>query len=152
MKKSKITCLLLLAFIMTSLFYSTDASASTKHNTTKLISTAKSNIGVPYIYGGMSRRGFDCSGFVKYTYTKNGVTLPRTASSMYSKLHKKVKKNQLKKGDLVFFNTSGRGVSHVGIYIGSNKFIHSMTGIGVTITNINDRWYWGNKYIGAKRV
>ena len=63
-----------------------------------------------------------------------------------------VDKSDLAVGDLVFFNTSGRGVSHVGIYIGESKFIHSMTGTGVTITDINDKWYWGSRYVGAKRV
>jgi len=65
---------------------------------------------------------------------------------------KAIKKGDLKAGDLVFFNTSGKGISHVGIYIGGSKFIHSMTGKGVTITDINDKWYWGSRYVGAKRV
>lgn len=63
-----------------------------------------------------------------------------------------VKKSDLKTGDLVFFNTAGNRVSHVGIYVGSNRFIHSSTSKGVMISSVNDRAYWGKRYLGAKRV
>jgi cell wall-associated NlpC family hydrolase len=117
----------------------------------QLQTTAKQFIGVKYSYGGTTTAGFDCSGYVRHVYNKVGVSLPRTSKSMYG-TGSAVKKSNLKAGDLVFFNTSGKGISHVGIYIGSNKFIHSMTGKGVTITDINDKWYWGSRYVGAKRV
>lgn len=117
----------------------------------ELQETAKQYLGVPYRYGGTSTSGFDCSGFVSTVYKNLGVNLPRTSSSMYN-VGDKVAKEDLQPGDLVFFNTSGRGISHVGIYYGDGKFIHSQTGQGVSITDINDKWYWGSRYVGAKRV
>ncbi|RUL54165.1 MULTISPECIES: C40 family peptidase [Lysinibacillus] len=117
----------------------------------ELQETAKQYLGVPYRYGGTSTSGFDCSGFVLTVYKGLGVNLPRTSSSMYN-VGDKVAKEDLQPGDLVFFNTSGRGISHVGIYYGNGKFIHSQTGQGVSITDINDKWYWGDRYVGAKRV
>ncbi|MGM9951530.1 MAG: C40 family peptidase [Lysinibacillus sp.] len=117
----------------------------------QLQTTAKKFLGVKYSYGGTSTAGFDCSGYVRHVYSQIGVSLPRTSKSMYG-TGSAVNKGDLKAGDLVFFNTSGKGVSHVGIYIGDNKFIHSMTSKGVTITDINDKWYWGSRYVGAKRV
>ena len=116
-----------------------------------LTTTSKEFIGVKYRYGGTSTAGFDCSGYVRHVFSQLGVSLPRSSASMYG-TGTAVSKSDLAVGDLVFFNTSGRGVSHVGIYIGGSKFIHSMTGTGVTITDINDKWYWGSRYVGAKRV
>ena len=86
-----------------------------------------------------------------YVYKKVGVKLPRTSAGMYATGTSVSKKNLLA-GDLVFFNTSGKGVSHAGIYIGNGKFIHSSSSKGVSIAKINDPYYWGSKYIGAKRV
>lgn len=116
----------------------------------KLNSAIKPVIGVSYKSGGTTAKGFDCSGFTSYVFKKLGLTLPRSSVSQY-KVGTAVPKSQLKAGDLVFFNTSGRGVSHVGIYIGGGKFAHSSSSRGVTITAINSS-YFGKRYIGAKRV
>lgn len=118
----------------------------------KAIETAKHNLGSRYIWGGTSpSTGFDCSGLVGYSYKQAGKSLPRTASDMY-RTGKAVSKNQLEKGDLVFFTTYGSGATHVGIYIGGNQFIHSQNSYGVSITSLSDPYYWGSRYYGAKRV
>lgn len=115
----------------------------------KIVTTAKKYIGVPYVWGGTSPKGFDCSGYIQYVFNKNGVTLPRTASQQY-KVGYKVSKSNLQPGDLVFFNTSG-GISHVGMYIGNGQFIHSGTTSGVAIADLYIP-YWTSRYIGARRV
>lgn len=140
--------------LVSVLFLSTfaqEAEAASSITSEQLLVQAKKYIGVDYRYGGKSTAGFDCSGFVGYVYQQFGVSLPRSSSSMYG-VGKAVSKANLEVGDLVFFNTSGGGISHVGIYIGSGKFIHSETGTGVTIDSINDKYYWANTYVGAKRV
>ncbi|MCM3743943.1 NlpC/P60 family protein [Sporosarcina luteola] len=124
------------------------ASASTSNS---LVSTAKAYMGTPYKYAGTTTSGFDCSGYTQYVFNKEGVSIPRTTSQQYS-TGKSVAKADLQSGDLVFFNTSGAGVSHVGIYIGSSNFIHASTSRGVMISSINDPAYWGKRYIGARRV
>lgn len=125
------------------------AEASSKSN--PVSKTATSLIGVKYVYGGTTTSGFDCSGFIGYVFGKNGVKLPRTSSGMYS-AGNAVSKANLITGDLVFFNTSGRGVSHVGIYIGDGKFAHASTSRGVRVDKLNDPYYWGKRYVGAKRI
>ncbi|KQL37558.1 hydrolase [Psychrobacillus sp. FJAT-21963] len=127
----------------------TEAASSVA--STQIVSSAKSLIGIKYRYGGTTKAGFDCSGFIGFVYKQQGVKLPRTAAGMYS-TGKAVKKANLAVGDLVFFNTTGKGVSHAGIYIGSGKFIHASSSKGVRIDKINDPYYWGKKYVGAKKV
>lgn len=132
---------------------SASALSGTSSGTTtaqKIITTAKKYIGVPYKWGGTSPSGFDCSGFVQYVFKAHGITLPRTSQQQY-KVGTAVSKANLKPGDLVFFNTSGSGVSHLGIYIGDNQFIHASTSKGVTITSLSNS-YWSARYIGARRV
>ena len=131
--------------------FANHADAASGIKSTQVISAAKKVMGTKYVYGGTTTKGFDCSGFVGYVYKKVGVKLPRTTKAMYS-TGKKVSKKNLKAGDVVFFNTSGKGVSHAGIYIGKGKFVHSSSSKGVSVAKINDPYYWGSKYIGAKRV
>jgi peptidoglycan endopeptidase LytE len=113
-----------------------------------MIAYAEKYIGVPYVWGGTSPDGFDCSGFVQYVFNHFGVQLPRTASDMYSA---GTPVSSLQPGDLVFFSTYAPGASHVGIYIGNNEFISATSSHGVKICNLNDPYYWGPRYIGARR-
>jgi len=139
---------LIMASLIISTAVPTEASAST---VTSLISSAKTYIGTPYRYGGTTTAGFDCSAYVQRVFKDNGISVPRDTRSQYA-TGTPVSKSNLQTGDLVFFNTSGRGVSHVGIYVGASNFIHTSTSKGVMISSINDPYYWGSRYIGARRV
>jgi hypothetical protein len=116
----------------------------------EIIKMAKSFQGVPYVWGGVSPSGFDCSGFTHYVLLKNGITIPRTASQQYY-AGTWVQRKNLLPGDLVFFTTYKPGPSHVGFYLGSNKFIHASSSKGVTISDLSSSYY-AQRYIGAKRV
>jgi cell wall-associated NlpC family hydrolase len=105
-------------------------------------------IGTPYVFGGTSPSGFDCSGYVQHVFAMLGIALPRTADAQYYAGHPAT--GGMVPGDLVFFQTYLPGPSHVGIYLGSGRFI-SASGHGVRISSLRDR-YWGTRYIGAKRV
>lgn len=115
-----------------------------------IVNTAKKYLGVPYVWGGTSPRGFDCSGLVQYVCKQNGISLSRTAAEQ-SKNGKYVSRENLQPGDLVFF-ASGSRISHVGIYIGNGNMIHSpQTGDVVKISSINTS-YRQRTYAGACRV
>ena len=126
-----------------------DIDANYKGNS-KIVKTAKEYLNTPYVFGGATPKGFDCSGFVMYIFQKNNIILPRTADTQY-KAGQKVDKSQLKEGDLVFFTTYEPGASHVGIYYGNNKFIHASTSKGVIVTDLNGP-YWKERYLGARRI
>ncbi|MEA2509183.1 MAG: murein DD-endopeptidase / murein LD-carboxypeptidase [Actinomycetota bacterium] len=118
---------------------------------------AKRELGAPFVYGGTTPKGFDCSGFTRWTFHNNGADLPHSAALQFKLGHrygfKRIwKKKHLKKADLVFFNTSGSGVSHAGIYIGHGKFISATSSSGVHIDSVYDRYYWGRRFVGATRV
>ncbi|HHY71683.1 MAG TPA: C40 family peptidase [Bacillus bacterium] len=123
----------------------TNAFAANDELAENIIKSAEKYIGTPY--GGE----FDCSGYVYKVFSENGIELSRSSKSQYEQ-GKSIEKEDLQKGDLVFFNTSGSGISHVGIYIGNNKFIHSATSNGVMISKLNDPYYWDSRYVGAAKV
>lgn len=127
------------------------AQAKEAATPTELTQTAYKYIGVPYVYGGSTTSGFDCSAFTQTVFKDLGFSIPRTTGGQYT-TGQNIAKSNLQVGDLVFFNTMGSGVSHVGIYIGESKFIHSQTGQGVSVSSLNDPYYWGKRYLGAKRV
>lgn len=113
-------------------------------------------VGTPYRYGGTSTKtGFDCSGFVGFLFSKEaGIELPRSTREMINLDAPKIKRNELEPGDVVFFNNRGRGrVSHTGIYIGDDQFIHSSSSRsgGVRVDSLDDK-YWRASFIQAKRV
>ena len=110
-------------------------------------------VGYPYVYGGSSPKGFDCSGLTSYVYAQYGYSINRTASNQLSN-GVSVEKSQLQPGDLVFFRQNGstKAASHVGIYIGNNQYVHASTpGVGVIISDLNDP-YISSGYVGARRI
>ena len=111
---------------------------------------AQSLIGTPYVFGGTSSRGIDCSAFVMRVFSLNGIKLPRTADVQY-KMGSHVAHGQEMAGDLVFFQTYCAGASHVGIYLGDGEFIHASSSKGVTVSSLSDP-YFKRRYLGAKRI
>ncbi|AIQ55627.1 C40 family peptidase [Paenibacillus borealis] len=107
-------------------------------------------IGTKYVSGGVSTNGFDCSGFTMYVFDKIGINLPHQSGSQYQ-MGTAVSRDEMRPGDLVFFNTSGKGISHVGIYVGDGEFAHASSSRGVTISSLSDSYYV-NRYVGAKRI
>jgi cell wall-associated NlpC family hydrolase len=108
-------------------------------------------LGVTYRYGGTTANGLDCSGFVQIVFAEMGLKLPRT-SALQFQAGIAITREDLTEGDLVFFDTTGRGVSHVGIYLKDNQFIHAASNPGkVTISSLTEK-YWQPKYLGARRV
>lgn len=112
-----------------------------------VINTAFQYIGVPYVWGGTTPRGFDCSGFVQYVYRQHGLELPRTAREMYSRAGSPTASPQI--GDLVFFSR-GRDF-HVGISLGGSRFISATTSYGIRVDDLNSG-YWNPRYLGAKTL
>ena len=112
-----------------------------------VVGIAMQYLGVPYVWGGASPSGFDCSGFSMYVFAQMGVSLPHHAASQYG-MGTPVSRDQLEPGDLVFFN----GLGHMGIYIGGGQFIHAPhTGDVVKISSLSDSWYAAT-WVGARRL
>lgn len=107
-------------------------------------------MGTRYRYGGESKKGIDCSALMQTLYSSlYNITIPRTAREQYQ-FSKKISRTEIREGDLIFFNTTG-GVSHVGMYLQNNKFLHASSGGGVMISDMYED-YWMRKYIGAGRI
>ncbi|SDE83801.1 C40 family peptidase [Sporomusa acidovorans] len=116
----------------------------------RIVQTSMRYMGVPYVFGGTSPSGFDCSGFTRYIFAQSGIYLPRMADEQFE-VGRYVSYGRLQPGDLVFFSTYTSGVSHSGIYIGDGRFISATSSRGVAIDSM-DSSYWGPRYIGARRV
>ena len=126
---------------------SSGSSAPPPATHSSVVSIALQYLGVPYVWGGASPSGFDCSGLTMYAYAKVGVYLPHNAAMQYG-MGTAVSRSQLAPGDLVFFN----GLSHVGMYIGGGRFVHAPhTGDVVKISSLSDSWYAAT-YYGARRI
>lgn len=117
----------------------------------RVMQTAKSLQGVPYVWGGSAPSGFDCSGFTQYVMARNRVTIPRTAALQYQQ-GIWVEKSRLWPGDFIFFSTYAPGASHVGIYLGSGQFIHASSGAGKIVISQLSNTYYTQHYLGAKRM
>jgi cell wall-associated NlpC family hydrolase len=123
-----------------------EGKSSEKRNS--VVKTAMSYIGTPYKRGGSDPRGFDCSGLSMYVFKKHKILLDRTAHAQYA--HGiKVKNKSIKPGDLLFFTTAGKSITHVGIYIGKGRFVHApSSGKHVEVEEISSI-YWKPRFRGA---
>jgi cell wall-associated NlpC family hydrolase len=127
----------------------TSANAQ-KPRSNRAVQIARMYRGTRYVWGGTTSRGFDCSGFVRYVYARLGQLLPRTAREQ-SHCGQVVHSADLKPGDILFFHTSRRGISHVGIYLGSSRFIHAANPRkGVTVSVLGG--YYAHRLVGARRL
>ena len=127
-----------------------DITQSVSYLAGRIISTSMDYLGVPYVFGGTSPYGFDCSGYVQYVFAKAGIDLPRTADVQYE-VGTPISTTELVPGDLVFFETYTYGASHVGIYVGDGNFIHASSSRGVTVSSLSQAYY-SSHYIGARRI
>ena len=120
----------------------------------QIVATAKQYLGTPYVYGGASPKGFDCSGLVYYVYGQYGYNLQRGAGSQYRTDGTHVDKDELQPGDLVFFSERNdySSIGHVGMYVGDGNFIHASSGKGQVIISELDGYYYAEHYMGAKRI
>ena len=133
--------------------FTSTVSTAVVDKTETLINNAMQLIGVRYRWGGNTpQSGLDCSGFVRYVFNDTfGFLLPRKSSQM-SKVGLQIRKDELQPGDLVFFNTMRHAFSHVGIYLGDNKFIHAPSkGKSIRVDDMT-KVYWEKRYNGARRV
>ena len=125
-----------------------------KNKRSTMVTYAKGFIGVPYVYGGLDRKGIDCSGLI-YTVARESIQLqlPRTVAALYGFV-KVIPNNQKEAGDLVFFKTVGDKISHVGIYVGNNQFIHAASdgpNTGVILSSLNES-YWKEHYFAVGQI
>lgn len=124
-------------------------SSTTSTTSSKVVSTAKNYLGVPYVFGGTTTSGFDCSGFVYYVFKNAGKSINRSTAAGYYNMAKKVTSPQV--GDLVFFsNTYKAGISHVGIYLGKGQMI-SASGSNVNIASVQSS-YWKSHFTSYGRI
>ena len=118
---------------------------------TAVVATALGLQGIPYRNGGSDPSGFDCSGFAQYVFARHGRFLPREVRDQY-RTGRRVDVNEVKAGDLLFFQTVSRGASHVGVAIGGGQFVHAPSSRGVVRVERYDSPYWASRFVGARRV
>lgn len=153
-KRKLIALLLLVTMITPVLATPTHIEAASKSSkSSKVVSFAKKQLGKKYVWGKSGPSKFDCSGFTYYVIKKTtGKTIPRTSSAQ-GKSGKYVSRKNLKKGDLVFFATTGKGrISHAGIYIGNKKFIHASSTKGKVVTSSMASGHYYKTFVNGRRV
>ncbi len=130
-----------------------DVSKDFKLDKTKknIVDFAKEYLNIPYVWGGTTTKGFDCSGFTKYIMENYGVNISRVSKDQ-AKNGQPVSKDKLRTGDLVFFDTKGEGISHVGMYIGDGKFVHASSAAKKVVISPIDEGYYNKTYVTARRV
>ncbi|MFZ3588977.1 C40 family peptidase [Bacillus sp. DJP31] len=150
MKKILLSIVLTLVILASNVLPGTlEVSAFQNVNTDQLVNLGTSLVGTPYRYGGTTKKGFDCSGFIGYVFsTSAGKKLPRTAANMW-KAGTTVNTPEI--GDLVFFQTYKKGPSHVGIFIGNDSFVHASSSKGVRVSKLSEKYYKA-RYLGAKKI
>jgi cell wall-associated NlpC family hydrolase len=116
-----------------------------------LVGTALDLRGVRYRNGGSDPRGFDCSGFTQYVFAQHGVTLPRSVRDQFDQ-SRPVRPEDVREGDLLFFETEGSGASHVAIAVGGDSFVHAPSTSGVVRVEHAGTRYWSDRFVGARRV
>ncbi len=133
-----LTCIVVLVSLITGC--STQQTAVSRSVGDQAVVVALQQVGVPYRYGGMSPRGFDCSGLVHYAYSRAGKSVPRTTGALWDHA-KPVSKSQMRAGDILFFKIAGK-MSHVGMYIGGDRFVHApSTGKQVSVASLRSGYY-----------
>jgi cell wall-associated NlpC family hydrolase len=120
--------------------------------TPELIATALALRGTPYLNGGSEpAHGFDCSGFVQWVFAQHGTALPRETRAQYDE-GRRIRRDEVRPGDLVFFQTVSRGPSHVGIALGAGQFVHAPSSRGVVRVESFASEYWSSRWVGARRM
>lgn len=127
------------------------ASAPRNSGTGYVRAAALRFLGIRYVRGGSDGGGMDCSAYTQAVFRSLGVSLPRTAAAQYN-VGRSVSRSNLQAGDLMFFNTIGRGISHVAIYLGGGQFANANSYYGRTMVDSLSNPYWSNRYVGARRV
>ena len=134
-------------------YLSTSSGGSTQSGEgARLIAEAKKYLGVPYVYGGTSPSGFDCSGFVYYVYRQCGYSITRTATAQNGN-GRYVSRDSLQPGDIIiFYNSAMSGIGHSGLYVGDGQFIHASSGSGKVVISSLSSTYYNTHYYSARRV
>lgn len=127
------------------------AATSRSGNTNTIRAAATRFLNIRYVLGGSGAGGIDCSAYTRAVFQQLGVNLPRTARAQFG-VGSPVSRGGLQTGDLVFFNTMGGGVSHVGVYLGNGQFANANSYNGHTMIESMTTSYWANRYVGARRV
>lgn len=137
--------------IDTNFFIEKIQKFKTMYKQNLIIETAEEHLGVPYVWGGTSPKGFDCSGFTQYVFKENGYNLYRVAKAQITQ-GEFIEIEDLTTGDLIFFERTynTKGASHVGIFIDDGEFIHCANG-GVKISSLSEK-YWESHLLGARRI